>query len=123
VSALIGIESPLGGEYVVGVLAEPRRPGLGALGDVRHLDRVPGNEYRLLHPVGARDLDEHVASGDVRVLDDVLVTEARAGGHPDGGERIAHLDLALVAGPGGDGRTEDVVEGGDPPLTVGEARL
>ena len=69
-------QTELGAEDVVGVLAEPRHPGLGAFGDVGELHRETRDEHGLLDAVGARVLDEHVAAGQVRIGHDVGV-----GGH------------------------------------------
>ena len=64
---LAGREPELVRQHVVGVLAEPRHPGLGALGDLGELHREPGDQHRLVHAVGPRVLDEHVAAGQVGI--------------------------------------------------------
>ena len=48
------LQAEVGREHVVGVLADPRRAGLGAFGDLRHLHRVAGHEDGIGHVVGAR---------------------------------------------------------------------
>ena len=83
----------------------------------RHLDRVAGHEHRLLDPVGAGHLDEHVAGRDVRVVDHLLVAEARAGGDAGGARaRRTTSTLVLSGGPPLDRRAQHVVEVVDPAL-------
>ena len=65
----VGVEAELVAQHRAGVLAEPGHAVLGALGDLRQLHRVAGDQHRLLDAVGALHLDEHVAAGEVRVGD------------------------------------------------------
>ena len=93
------LEAELGAQHLVGVLADPRHPGLGTLGHLRQLHRVAGHEHGLVDAVGARHLDEHVPRRDVRVGDHVGRVVARARDDARRGELARRFELRALRRP------------------------
>src|SRR5438128_4045679 len=97
-------------QHLVGVLADPWDARLGAVGHLRQLHWVAGDEHRVVDVVGARQLDEHVARLDVRIGDDVGGGVARPGRDPGGAQLVAGVELRPRRRPLLHRRTDDVLE-------------
>ncbi|HUC06194.1 MAG TPA: GtrA family protein, partial [Acidimicrobiales bacterium] len=96
---LVRAETQLVGEDVVGVLAEPRHARFRPLGHVGELHREPRDEHRLVDAVSPGVLDQHVASGQVRVRHHLLVVGDRPGYQARRVQGVAGLALGQTTRP------------------------
>jgi hypothetical protein len=95
----------------IGVGADVREPADRPVAAAGELDRVARDPHRAVAPL---DLDEHVPHPDVLIVGQISRGKARPGGDAVLGQHLGCLELGFAAGPGFDGRPDEVVGAGIP---------